>query len=450
MEPIRAERRTEVGAGLDDLIRFHEQQAAFERLSPPWRKVRILERSGGIAPGARTVFKGRFGPVPFTWVAEHIEHEGPGFTDVMRKGPFASWRHEHLFEARGSSAMLIDRIEATLPIHALTPGFLREQIRVDIEAMLRYRHRVTIDDLEDPLPAGALRIGITGSSGLIGRRLKARLRARGHSIRELVRGEPREGQARWEPQGSTDPSSLEGLDAVVHLAGESIGARVRWTASARERIMGSRRDGTASIARAVAQLPDPKPVLISASAVGFYGDRRDPIDEDAAPGEGFLAEVCQAWESAADPARDAGVRVVHPRIGIVISADSPAVIPMRLAASAGLLGPIGSGKQPFPWITLHDLTRGLEHLIGSDLSGPVNMSIPDPPTQRDFARELASALSRPSFLRVPSVAVTAALGDQGRELLLFGQRLISSRLMRDGFEPSLPDLKQALRLELGI
>lgn len=442
---LRISRTTELAAPLERLVAYHEHPETFARLAPPWQRMRILERSGGIAPGARTVFRGWLGPIPFTWVAEHVEHDGEhGFTDVMRRGPMRAWRHVHRFEPHGTGSRLTDEITLEVPV----PSIARTRIEREVAALLRYRHAVTADDLLDPHP-GRLRIAVTGASGLIGTRLCARLRIRGHDVIPLVRRAPRGREVRWNPEGDWDAAPLEGIDAVVHLAGESIGARLRWTDDAKRAILESRTHGTGSIARAIASLSRPPRVLVSTSAVGFYGDRGDePLEETAASGDGFLALVCRAWEAAADPARAAGIRVVHPRIGYVVAAKNRAIQPLVWATLLGVGGPLGTGRQRISWISLHDVTRAIEHLLARPLDGPVNVTGPDPAPQRELARTLGAVLHRPAILPVPGFAIRAALGELGDELLK-SQRAIPARLEASGFAFRHATLHASLRDELG-
>ncbi len=442
--PLTISRSTELSCSLDALAAYHEQPVVFERLAPPWHRMRIVERTGGTAPGARTVFRSRIGPFPFTWVAEHVEHEGHGFTDIMRSGPLRAWRHEHRFEQTGSGSMLTDTV--TLDVAGLP--VLRGRIEREVGALLRVRHRVTADDLGDPRPS-RLRVAITGASGLIGTRLTARLRARGHEVVALVRRSPRPGEVRWNPAGAWDASALDGIDAVVHLAGESIGARLRWNEATKERIRSSRIDGTRSLSRALAALTHPPRVLVSASAVGFYGDRGDePLTEDASMGAGFLAEVCAAWEAAAAPARDAGIRVVHARMGYVLAAMNGAIRPLVWLTLLGAGGPLAGGRHRMSWISLHDVTRAIEHVIHAEIAGPVNVTGPEPATQRELARTLGRVLHRPAFLPAPGWAVRGALGELGGELLR-SQRAMPARLRVSGFVFRHATLADALADELG-
>jgi uncharacterized protein len=446
-------RRTEVDASLEEVLAYHLHEGCFERLAPPWQKMRLLERTGGIEPGARTVFYGWKGPIRFKWVAEHIEHDGVGFTDVQRQGPFGSWIHQHDFESLGDTrSALSDTVAASLPVGKVVPPFITKQVRTEIETLLRYRHLVTKDDLQDPLPRGKMRIAVTGASGLIGSRLCARLRIRGHEVVELVRSKPSAGQVRWNPNGDWDPSPLEGIDAVIHLAGESIGGGIpRWTENKKRRILESREEGTRSLATGLAKLTNPPRILVSTAAVGYYGHRGDEVlNEDAGSGDDFLAEVVRRWEAAAQPARDVGIKVVHPRIGLVLAAKSGAMTPLLLLGRLGLFGPLGSGEQFWPWISLHDVTRGLEHLAASDLEGPVNLTGPGPVPQREFAKTLGRALGRPSFMPAPRFAVELLLGELGKVLLLSGQRAVPDRLMESGFSHAHSSLEDAMRDEFGL
>lgn len=451
MAELTVERRTEIPVPVERLRAYHEHPACFARLAPPWQRFEILERSGGLGIGARTAFRARRGPFKFTWVAEHTRYDGNSFTDEQRRGPFAAWRHEHRFIAIDPNrCALIDEITAQLPLDRFVPPRVRASIERELHALLRVRHRVTTDDLIDPAIAPQ-RIAVTGARGLIGTRLCARLEIRGHEVIRLVRRRPQRGEVRWDPDRPWDASALDGIDTVIHLAGESIGGGLpRWTAAKKRRIFESRARGTASLARALASMPRSPRTLVSVSAVGSYGDGGDAtLGEDAPNGAGFLAEVCRAWEEAADPARTAGIRVVHPRIGLVLAAQSGAMKPLIWLARAGLTGPIGGGRQWWPWISLHDVVRGLEHLATtSTLEGPVNLAGPEPVTQRAFVRAIARAYQRPAVLPAPAFAIRALLGELGG-VLLEGQRVSTERLRADGFRHAHETLPDAIADELG-
>ena len=293
-----------------------------------------------------------------------------------------------------------------------------------------------------------MRVLISGAGGLIGTALARALSAGGDTVIRLTRGRPRDAsEFRWDPAaGSIDPTALSGCQAVIHLAGASI-AGGRWTASRRREILESRRLGTRTIARALASAAPPPGVLVSASAVGYYGDRGDEqLDESSAPGSGFLAEVVRAWEDAAIPAAEAGVRVVHPRLGVVLDARGGALPRLVLPFRLGIGGPIGSGRQWVSWITLHDAVRALAYALSHNtLSGPVNLVSPRPLSQLELCHALGRVLRRPSVVPVPGWVIHAALGQMGRELLLFSQRVAPEHLDDAGFRFDHSEIESALR-----
>jgi hypothetical protein len=291
-------------------------------------------------------------------------------------------------------------------------------------------------------------VAISGASGFIGQRLVQRLRASGVRVVRLVRqgGDVDRDAIAWDPAGSTiDATRLEGIDAVVHLAGESI-AGGRWTEARKAAIRDSRVRGTSLLARALSTLARKPKVFVSASAIGIYGDRGDAVlDEDSAPGEGFLAELGQAWEAAADTARQAGIRTVHPRIGVVLDPSGGALAKMLLPFKLGLGGRLGSGDQFMSWIALDDAVRALAFMIEHDaLVGPVNLTAPQPVTNREFTRALAHALRRPAALPVPGWALHLAVGELADAALLGGARVLPSRLVQAGFAFEHPELSALL------
>lgn len=295
-----------------------------------------------------------------------------------------------------------------------------------------------------------MKVLITGSSGFIGRALAPVLSGAGHDVVGLARagGASTGSGPRWDPAaGTIDP--IEGFDAVVHLAGVGIGSR-RWSAAHKARILDSRVRGTRLLAEALAGASHPPKVLVSASAIGYYGDRGEEIlTEDAAPGKGFLAGVCVQWEDATAPAAEAGIRVVRIRTGLVLDGGGGMLGPMLIPFRLGLGGRVGPGRQWWSWIALPDHVRAVAHLLDDGSSGPVNLAAPNPVRNSEFTAILASVLRRPAVVPVPAAALRVALGSEmAADLILASQRVEPARLLQSRFEFSHPDLPGALRAVL--
>lgn len=306
--------------------------------------------------------------------------------------------------------------------------------------------------IPQPDSARQLRVAVTGATGLVGSALVPALLAAGHRVDRVSRRRPAVGTTdiQWEPaRGRLDPRALEGVDAVVHLAGETIAA-LRWTPAIKERIRRSRVDGTRLLAETLGRLTRRPRVLVAVSGVGYYGNRGDtPLTEESPPGSGFLAEVCREWEAAADPARVAGMRVVHPRLGVVLAGQGGALPRMALPFRLGAGGVIGDGRQYWSWIELNDLVRVIELCLALEtLAGPVNAVAPTPVTNREFTRVLGRVLGRPTLVPLPALAVRLLLGEMGQALLLDSARALPRRLERAGFRFRHPDLEDALRVVL--
>jgi uncharacterized protein (TIGR01777 family) len=297
-----------------------------------------------------------------------------------------------------------------------------------------------------------MKILISGSTGLVGSALVPYLIGQGHQIVRLVRkqGELLEGEVRWDPeQGTIDSDNLSGIDAVVHLAGENIGAK-RWSVAQKQRISDSRVNGTTLLAEALAKLnPMPK-VLASASALGYYEDQGGAtLPENALPGTDFLAESTQAWEKATEPASSAGIRVVTMRFGLVLDAKADLIKKTLPLFKAGLGGKLGSGRQYMSWIALNDLTRAIEHaLVTPELSGPVNMSSPSPLTNHQYTKALGRILSRPTLFAVPAFMLRLSVGEMAGPMTA-SVRMDSSKLIDSGFQFKYIALESALREILG-
>jgi len=294
---------------------------------------------------------------------------------------------------------------------------------------------------------------VTGSTGLIGRALGGALERAGHRMVPMVRSESGGEAIRWDPdRGVIDSEGLEGVGAVVHLAGEGIGTK-RWNDEQKARIRDSRVRGTTLLAETLAKLGKPPKVLLSGSAVGIYGDRGDEVlTETSRAGGGFLAELCVAWEAAAAPAREAGIRVSHLRTGIVLSGGGGALPKMLTPFKLGLGGRLGSGRQWMSWISIDDEVGAIVHLLGEEApAGPVNLTAPNPVANADFTRALGQTLGRPTVLPVPKIGLKLLLGgEMAQDLLLGGQRVLPTRLLDSGFTFAHPELADALEAALAV
>jgi uncharacterized protein len=293
-----------------------------------------------------------------------------------------------------------------------------------------------------------MNILVTGSTGFIGTRLTTRLRVNGHRVLRMVRKTPSgSDEIRWDPSsGGVDIPPHEKVDAVVHLAGENI-ASGRWTAERKRRIRNSRVIGTRVLAESLAELPYPPQVMLSVSAVHYYGNRGDQmLDEESGPGKGFLPELCTEWEAATAPAAARGIRVVMPRLGVVLSASGGALAMMLPVFRLGIGGRLGNGRQFMSWIVIDDLLGVIEHAITNDsLHGPVNAVSPHPVRNAEFSRILGRVLSRPSFFSLPAFAARLALGQMADDVLLASVRASAERLLQSGYEFAFPDIEGALR-----
>jgi hypothetical protein len=294
-----------------------------------------------------------------------------------------------------------------------------------------------------------MRVLVSGSTGLVGSALVERLDGRGHEVGRLVRPETGTEGVAWDPAtGEVDAEALDGYDAVVHLAGESIDQR--WTAGTKRRIRESRVRGTRLLAGALADREDGPSTLLSASAVGYYGDRGStPLTEESPPGDLFLSSVCEQWEAATEPAAEAGLRVVTLRTGVVLSTESGALARMLPPFRLGVGGRLGSGEQYTPWTTRADAVGAVEHLLTSDVEGPVNVCAPTPVTNATLTGTLGDMLGRPTVLRVPETGVRLLFGQMGEELLLASARVRPTRLEASGYEWRDPELRPALERVLG-
>ena len=440
-----------VDAPIYEVFDWHTRPGAFTRLAPPWQPVRVVAEADSLERGRAELGL----PGGLRWVADHQpdSYDPPRrFVDSIGTEGLASlpvrlavrWRHTHDFEElSGERTRVTDRVATPVPARAL-------------RAMFRYRHRQLADDIGVHRHAAAqglapATVAVTGSSGLVGSQLTAFLSTGGHRVIRLVRhAATKSDERQWNPD-DPDPGLLAGVDAVIHLAGASIAGR--FTEEHRAAIRDSRIGPTRRLAELIAKSADGPKVLISASAVGYYGyDRGDQtLTEDSERGDGFLAGVVAEWENATAPAEQAGVRVVRVRTGIVQSPRGGTLRLLRPLFAAGLGGRVGNGQQWLSWIGIDDLVdvyhRGL---WDTDLSGPVNAVAAEPVRNVDYTRTLAHVLRRPALLPVPPLGPRLLLGEQGaRELACASQRVLPARLQQADHRFRRPDLEQTLRHLLG-
>lgn len=439
-----------------EVFAWHERQGAFARLCPPWEHVEVTRQVGGIRDGARVSLRTKAGPVWLNWEIEHRDYvEGRQFRDVLLSGPFTKWEHLHRIDPVGMDACeLTDEIRYRLPFGVLGrwggAWFARQQLA----RMFVYRHTVTKADLETAVSGVKKCILISGASGLVGNALVGFLQTQGHTVRTLVRRAPGGAhEFQWEPaKGKMDAGALAGVDAVVLLGGENV-AGGRWTAARKAAILSSRLEGAKTLAAGIAALASAaRPeVVVSAAAVGFYGDRGDvSLDEGSVLGTGFLAGVCAAWEGELAAIENLGVRTVMLRTGVVLSPAGGALAKMLPAFLAGVGGRLGSGRQWMSWITPDDLCAlYLRAVVDRTWRGAFNAVAPVPVANAEFTAILGRVLRRPAVLPVPKAALHLIFGEMADETLLASTRAVPTRASAAGFVWRYCDLEGALRHVLG-
>ena len=449
------ERSVDLPTSVEEAFAWHEQPGALSRLTPPWESIDVVETSGGISNGAKASLRIKVGPVPISWNAEHSGYDPPyRFEDNQVSGPFASWHHTHSFAQRAAGlSRLTDSICYRLPLGRVGEWAGNGLVEQMLTAMFNYRHRVTRDDLgfHATYSHAPKRIAVTGASGLVGHTLCAMLSTGGHSPIRLVRRDPaNDNERRWSPSDrDLDPASIADCDAVIHLAGETVMGR--WTDEKRKRIRDSRVNSTNLIATAMAGLENGPKSLVLASAMGFYGDRGEEVlTETSPPGEGFLADVCQEWESAADPASDAGIRVAKVRLGMVLSSRGGALANMAPPFNLGIGGRVGKGNQYWSWIASDDAAAQFAWAaLADNVDGPLNGVAPDAVTNQEFTKALGRVLRRPTLIPIPGMALKAVFGEVANDLLLASARIVPERTRSLGYRFRFTDLEDALRHELG-
>lgn len=459
--PSVFERTVELPVSVETAFAWHTRPGALQRLMPPFDPVRVISFDGSIRDGAKVIIQVPvLGPISKTWVAEHFSYqENVQFCDRQLSGPFAFLEHTHRFEPLSpSSSRLVDHIEYRPPLGPFG-GLLQGMIRGKMQRAFAYRHRLLLEDLKRHAAYAQrprLKIAITGSTGLVASSLFPFLTTGGHQVVRLLRRPAKathDGTTsiQWNPdKNEIDSAGLEGVDAVIHLAGEGI-AEGRWNASRKERILSSRVKSTTLLAETLARLKTPPKVFFSASAIGYYPPSGDtPLTEQSAAGNSFLPQVCQAWEKATEPAEQAGIRTVHGRVGVVLTPAGGALAAQLPLFRWGVAGRLGNGQQYVPWIAIDDLIYAIHHCVQQpEMSGAVNLTAPNPVTNKEFTRTLGHVLWRPTLLPAPAFALRLALGEMADALLLASLRVVPAKLQQTGFTFTCPTLDSALRHVLG-
>ncbi len=451
-------KQSEINAPVEEVFKWHARPGAIERLSPPWDPLEIISQTGGIHIGAEVKMRLAAGPIPIKWHARHVDYqENISFKDLQVKGPFSKWIHTHRFkDLDRTKCILEDSIEYALPFHPLGTVVMKPFVEKKLKQIFTYRHNTTTADIADHLShkqKNPLRILISGASGLLGSTLIPFLTTGGHHVMQLVRRPPnkKRGEIQWDPaNGRLDLDNAGPIDAVIHLSGENIGEG-HWTREKKKRIIDSRVQSTRLISETISKMKSPPRVFLSASAIGYYGHRENILlDESDKPGKDFISEVCHMWETSTDAAVQAGIRTTSLRIGIVLSPQGGALGKLLLPFQMGIGGKISTGKQYMSWIGIDDAVGAIYHVLFEEkISGPVNLVVPSPATNKEFTHVLAKVLSRPACFTVPALAVNTFFGEMGRETILSSTRVKPGVLSETGYSFRHPDLEGALRHLLG-
>lgn len=430
---------------------WHEREGALQRLTPPWEKVSLMEKDEGIEVGAKCRLNVGTGFFSIPWQAEHIEYyKDKHFKDRQNSGPFSRWEHSHDFEENNGTVTIKDTVEYRLPLHGISKFFAGGFVHNKLEKMFRYRQDVSKNDIEmiceyRPEPKT---IVVSGATGVVGKALIPYLQTQGHRVIRLIRNEKQLciGDICWNPGAENMDGMFEQADAVIHLAGEPIGSG-NWSNKKKLSIVDSRTKSTGLLARSIAAMENPPKLFISASAIGYYGDRGDEeLTEESPPGSNFISNVCTHWEEATKKAETGDMRIVHLRIGVALTPAGGALqrmlTPFRLGA--GMV--IGTGEQYMSWICMDDLLYAVTHIMETEsIKGAVNLTSPEPVRMKDFSKTLASVLNRPCFLRVPEWLIKLVYGQMGEEVLLGGSKVLPKKLLESGFRFRYPLLEDTLK-----
>lgn len=439
----------------EDIRHYLANAYSVLRLTPPWQDIRDYSRDG-----TTHMYKMKHWCSFFQIVSRrviHVEDNAVKMTDSFMESPFPVFQHEKLIEnatQSGTSSIMKDMITYTPPCGIIGEFLNPYHITKSLNRLMHFQQERTLRDMplmkEIEKPQSIL---LTGSNGFIGRHLHSFLGALGHYVTPLVRNVNKHNHPTWNPDTEElNTSTFEDVDTVVHLAGESLFNK-RWSAEQKEYILENRLKAAATLANKIAEAEHKPKTLIIASAIGFYGNCGDTeLTEESPAGEDFAADICTAMENAVKPAKEAGVRVIILRLGIVLNPRGGALAQMLTPFKMGVGGPVGNGKQYMSWVGLEDVLRVFHFCLNNHhLEGVFNVTAPEPVTNNVFSKALGRVLKRPAFLRMPKFVIKMMFGEMGEVLLLSSAKVLPKRLENEGFSFLTPTLKDALKLEiLGI
>ncbi|CCK79906.1 TIGR01777 family oxidoreductase [Desulfobacula toluolica] len=453
---------TKINAPVQRLFAWHERNGAILRLTPPWAPLKMIARSGdGVKKGVKVIFRLSVFKIPMVWEAEHFDYqENKVFKDRQIKGPFSKWEHTHRFYPDGlQSSIMEDRVEFKLPFGWLSRPFYRVA-KKEFERMFAYRHRVLKYDLEHHANRNENKIGdkkkrilVSGASGTIGSMLVPFLQTCGHEVVRLVRTDKdlSPGEYFWDPyKGILDLETIGHIDAVINLNGVDI-SRGRWTDRQKKQIIDSRIIPTRLLVDKMKSLDHKPEVFISSSAIGYYGEGGAAmLTEASSMGNCFISKVCRQWEDASADAQKAGIRTVQLRIGVVLTPSGGALARMELPFKIGCGVRLSRGGQYMSWISMDDAVSGILHILNNDkIQGKVNLTAPNPVTNKEFSKTLAKVFSKQVFFVIPRFVALVLWGQMGKETLLASARVKPEKLLKNGFLFQHKTLLGALKDTLG-
>ena len=435
----------------EELWQWHDNPKSLERLIPPWENAEVLTRDRGLKK--ETILRLKLGPFVKDWVARYTDWNPPfGFEDTQEKGPFDKWRHKHEFLKKDNGVLMRDTIHYQVPLGMLGNAGAGDYVEKRLRKQFLWRHRRLLRDLEFHRQfLHKQKIIVSGASGLVGKEFIELMMSGGHEVIQLVRRPSLDNsEVSWDPyNGSVEQAArLEGADAWVHLGGANIADR-KWSEEYKKQILESRVLSTRGVGKVIQNLQDRPKVWINASAIGFYGMSGE-FDENSQHGEDFLAEVCQKWENAAQEMAPEGVRLVLPRIGVVISSKGGALSKLLPLYKSGLGGPIGRGHRKMSWIDLEELTKLLGwSIINDHWSGVFNAVSPEGVTSQEFSDHIANKLKRPGIFRAPPGMLRFSLGEMAEATILSSAEVRPKRLQEVDYPFLFPSLAESLKNQLG-